>query len=94
MDANRCSIHKSQSQKACDNKRTLNQKRHWFELTQEVVATDEYTKAISESPKFNNGYIIAFRDPYEWEPKRSSTALVSMSCGCRIWIDTSWLKKV
>ena len=93
----RCSKHKSPDELInTDDKRTVEEKRRYFKEGDNVIATQEYRKLMNTigDPEFENGTIIAFREPVFWDGKSAtSLAYVEMPCGCVHAINTHWIKR-
>ena len=95
METRTCSEHMTHEQKERIDHRSLDEKRHWLKIGQIVVATTEYKKSVRmiKEPDFENGKIVKFKDPWDWEGKTaSSVAYIEMSCGCVKDINTGWLR--
>ncbi len=94
MEIKTCSEHMTHEQKEKIDHRSIEEKRHWLKIGQMVIATSEYRKIFStDTPDFENGKIVEFKDPWDWEGKTaSSVAYIEMPCGCVKYISTGWLR--
>ena len=67
---------------------TISQMRQDFKVGDEITEKPEYKKCFSG--KTLNGTIQGFKDPYTH--RGSSTAFIALDCGCKSWLDVSWLE--
>lgn len=86
-----CDTHLTSPRPIPKPKRTSAEMRLGLEVDNRVVVTDKYTKVFPDKKPHGVGVIIKFQDRYRWETN-NSTAFIEFSCGCGIWLDTSWLK--
>lgn len=92
MKHNTCDTHKTPRQWEYANSaaRTLEQKRRNYKIGDRVEVTEDYrkmhggVKGLTEdtSDEFDNGRIVDFKDPYDWELNAFSIASVELPCGC------------